>query len=194
MPLGGATPVRSRLELLELFTMVNRVTDRAGRCCPQRVITVPRSAAQILVVAGAQSPLIPYFCTSRLFRSSVFLIRVSDRPKPSRSSPCRPSTSARLKTSCSPTTVRRQGGMIRDRVRIALVVAAGLNVTVGRLRHRPDLRFARYSPVLPGARLPALAIAVALRQPGASGLVRTGRQALAGVVAITAVAVQARDG
>lgn len=76
---GRPTPVRNRLELLELFTMVNRVaSDRA--VAPQRVITVPRSSAQILLVAGANSPLIPFFCTSRLFRASVFIVRVSDRP------------------------------------------------------------------------------------------------------------------
>jgi uncharacterized protein (DUF58 family) len=76
---GRPAPVRSRLELLELFTMVNRVTvERAVP--PQRVITVPRSAAQILLVAGPHSPLIPYFCTSQLFRASVFIIRVSERP------------------------------------------------------------------------------------------------------------------
>ncbi len=78
--LGRAAAVRSKLELLELFTRVNRVpVERAVP--PQRVIAAPRLSAQIVVVAGAQSPLIPYFCTSSLFRSSVMLIRVSDRPK-----------------------------------------------------------------------------------------------------------------
>lgn len=76
---GRNGPVRSRLELLELFTMVNRTTSDLT-VPPQRVITVPKSSAQIIVVAGAQSPLIPYFCTSRLFRASVFMVRVCERP------------------------------------------------------------------------------------------------------------------
>lgn len=77
---GRAAPVRHRLELIELFTKVGRVTeDRA--VVPQRVMNVPRSSAQIMLITGANSPLIPYFCSSPLFRSSVAIVRVSRRPE-----------------------------------------------------------------------------------------------------------------
>ncbi len=83
---GRPTPVRSRLELLELFTRVNRVpVERA--VLPQRLLATPRLSAQIIVVTGAQSPMIPYFCTSRLYRASVMLIRVAQRPRDLRSLP-----------------------------------------------------------------------------------------------------------
>ncbi|MEZ5218924.1 MAG: DUF58 domain-containing protein [Ilumatobacteraceae bacterium] len=76
---GRPMPVRSRLEILELFTKVERVSsDRA--VAPQRSAMRPRTTAQLIVVTGANSPLIPYFCSSTLFRPMVFVVRVSDRP------------------------------------------------------------------------------------------------------------------
>ncbi len=77
---GRAAPARHRLELLELFTKVKRVPDDRA-IPPQRVINVPRGVAQIMLITGANSPLIPYFCSSPLFRSSVSIVRVSRRPE-----------------------------------------------------------------------------------------------------------------
>jgi uncharacterized protein (DUF58 family) len=75
---GRPAPVRHRLELLELFTRVNRVAkDRAVP--PQRAVALPRTAAQLIVVTGANSPLVPFFCKSPVFRRIVFFVRVSDR-------------------------------------------------------------------------------------------------------------------